>query len=630
MKREKKVISGVNIGDYDFDCTKVIEYMQKYGDGKTFRWCPVRCDQGEITLDMWREYAKYFKEHGIYFTIHNSTRFGKLADGRLSHLTAEMIEQIQSIAGDYFLGATVSEFGGYYASKFKGYTRGASEEAKKTNPAVINPVQGLKNLVEAKDTYIKMQKQVIDVNKELGLKTTANNQAVTLMEYDFEAGIDFPIVELVPRNMEQTLNFARGAQRAFKREELGAWLAHQWYGGFRMHDPLKDKRFTLEYLASYIGGVDFVCLEAGFHKITNHGCQYGEDHPMAKRYLEQAENFVKFCESDERPEKGPICKVAFVKGNLDGFGRGNSSSLWGQYCNEYWGFAAPEHSYRILDEVHKALPWTEASNFGDYNYSHAPAYGQYDVVPICAPVDVLQNYDWLIFCGWNTMTPEIYEKLKEYTKNGGNVLITAAHMRDSIERDEAGEYVCAEDYEEYLGIKLIGEKLRSNDGYKFSYDSTIEGIMYPGPPGFYCDPAWSSGYVNYEKIEPTTAKTVCYLADSFKNDPEFMYPVLTENKYGKGNVVFMATSDYPGDAAIFPFYKVVVKEILTSTHRISDIKVICDEQVRFAVFEDDKKYKVYLLNTDFNFEQKVKVIYKGKEIVKTVPSVEIETVELEK
>ena len=154
--------------------------------------------------------------------------------------------------------------------------------------------------------------------------------------------------------------------------------------------------------------------------------------------------------------------------------------------------------------------------------------------------------------------------------------------------------------------------------------------MYPGPPGFKCDPAWSGGYVNYEKIETTTAKAVGYLADSFLNDPDYMFPILTENKYGKGNVVFMATADYPGDAAVFPLYKIVVKEILASTHRISDIKVICGEKVRFAVYEGEGIYKIYLLNTDFNFEQKVKIMYKDVVIEKTVSSVGIEVVELQK
>lgn len=630
MKREKKVISGVNISDYGFDPNRVIEDVKKYGDGKIFRWCPIRCDQGDISIELWREYARYFKEKGIYFTIHNSSRGINLPEGKKSHLTKEVVKDIQDIAGKYFLGTAIAEFGSYYASKAKGYRRGMSEYALKNSKYGINPIQGLKDQQEAKDTYIRQITDLIEINKELEISTTIALEAVTLFEYDFEAGADFLLVELVPKNMEQILNFARGAQRAFQKEELAAWHAHEFYGGYRMEDPLKAKRFTLEYLASYIGGVDFICLESGFHEIHDHGFNLSEDHPLTQSYLREAQNFADFCEKDKRPENGPICKVAFVKGNLDGFGWGNSSSLWGQYYDEKWGFSAPEHSYRILDEVYKTLPWHDAKNFGDYDYSHAPAYGQYDVVPICAPLEVLEQYDWLIFCGWNTMTEELYAKIKEYTKNGGNVLITAAHMRDSIERGKAGEFVCGGDFEDYIGCKLTGEKIRSNDGYKFEYESTIDGILYPGPPGFRCDPCWSGGYVNYEKIEPTTAKTVCYLADSFRNDADFMYPIMTENQYGKGNVIFMATSDYPGDAAVFPLYKIVVKEILTSTHRISDIKVICGEKVRFAVFENDNIYKVYLLNTDYNFEQKAMVMYKGKKIEKTISSVGIETVELEK
>lgn len=184
--------------------------------------------------------------------------------------------------------------------------------------------------------------------------------------------------------------------------------------------------------------------------------------------------------------------------------------------------------------------------------------------------------------------------------------------------------------ETFLGCEVTDEIIRSNDGYKFEYNSTIDGIMYPGPPGFVCDPADSMGYTDYVKVVPKTAKPVCYLSDSFKNDAEFMYPIITENQYGKGNVVFMANSEYPGAPEVFPLYKIMVKEILAATHRNSDIKVICNERVRFAVYEDDKKYKIYLVNTDYDFANKAIVSYNDKKVEVEVPSVGVEAVEFEK
>ena len=298
--------------------------------------------------------------------------------------------------------------------------------------------------------------------------------------------------------------------------------------------------------------------EAFLEEATFSGGPLPADHPLSKSYLKEAEDFANFCNSDIRPGKcGPITKIAFVQGNLDGFGWGNSSSLWGQYYEEKWGFAAPEFSYRILDEVYHSAEWNNGINYGDYDYSGSPAYGQYDVIPATCPLDVMKQYEWVIFCGWNTMTPEIVDTLKAYVEGGGKLFITAAHLRDSIDREKKGSFACG--LEDFLGVRLSEETFRTNDGFKFVKHSTVDGVMYPGTTNLTCDPAWSAGYTNYVKVEPTSAVPVCYVTDCFLREEEYMTPVVTENKYGEGNVIFMANSEYPGAPEVFPLYKIMVK-----------------------------------------------------------------------
>ena len=532
------------------------------------------------------------------------------------------MEKIAEIAGEYFLGDEIGEFGGFYATRAKGYL---------TKEPCENPVQGIKTCDEAVAVYKRQIGKLIKRMRDNGAKHVDAVQAVTLTPYDYEAGIDTVIVEVAPRNMEQIINFGRGAARAYKKDVIGAWLAHEWYGGYHQFDPLKAKRFTSEYYSLYLAGYDMVCLESGFRKITSHvDAVLPEDHPLPKSYLKETEDFARFCNSDVRPGKnGPITKVAFVQGNLDGFGWGNSSSVWGQYYDEKWGFNSPEYSYRILNEVYRSEEWHEERNFGDYDYSHAPAYGQYDVIPATCPLDVMKQYEWVIFCGWNTMTKEIYETLREYVKAGGNLLITAAHMRDSVDRAEKGKFTDV-NWEELLGVKLSEEIFRSNDGYKFAKYSTVDGVMYPGTKRFLCDPAWSAGYTNYVKIEPTSATTVCYISDSFFPNAESQIPFITENKYGEGNVIFMANSEYPGDSAIFPIYKVMVKAALAASHRNSDLKVIGSDKIRFAMYEGEDSYKLYIFNSDFNSKNFAKVIFRGDEREVLIDSVGLEVIEYKK
>ena len=228
---------------------------------------------------------------------------------------------------------------------------------------------------------------------------------------------------------------------------------------------------------------------------------------------------------------------------------------------------------------------------------------------------------------------------------GGKLFITAAHMRDSVDRAEKGNFALG--LEELLGVRLSDKTFNSNDGYKFVKHSTIDGVMYPGTKTLMCDPAWSAGYTDYVQITPTTATPVCYLSDTFGRpkapkgvkDSDMdsteitdmsLVPIVTENKYGDGHVIFMASSEYPGAPEVFPLYKMMTKAILSASHRTADLKVIGSDKIRFAMFEDDEKYKLYVLNSDYNFEQKVRVIFRGETIDRFVDSVGLEIFEFKK
>ena len=631
MKKPIHMQTGVNIGDYGFDPDKVLDLVKKYKFGKEngglFNYLVIRVDQKAPTSEQLYEWADYFRRNEIYFSIVNNYYRGR-ADFTCRRSKEDM-EKIAELGGEYYLGEEIGEFGGWYAGKAKGYYKRGS---------TADPVDGLKNCKEAKETYQKRVMRKANALKANGSKNIISLQSVAYMNYDLEAGVDDISVETAPRNMEIAMNFARGAKRANKKEMLGSWLAHEFYGGYHMYDPLKAKRFKMEYYTTYLAGIDYVCLESGYHELSSHLTEVlPEDHPLTQSYLKEAEDFARFCNSDIRPGKnGPITKVAFVQGNYDGFAYGNNSSLWGQYYDEKWGFSNPEYSYRILDEVYHATEWNDGRNAGDNDYTAAPGFGTYDIIPATCPLDVMKQYEWVIFCGWNTMTPEIANTFKKYVEGGGKLFITAAHMRDSIERDEKGNF-CDFDWESFLGVKLNDDLHRCNDGYKFVKYSTIDGIVYPGTHSLTCDPGWSAGYTDYVKIVPTSATPVGYLSDSFGRsssltsieDPSLI-PIITENKVGDGHVIFMANSEYPGAPQIFPLYKLMVKQILAASHRNAEIKVLGSDKLRFAVYENDEIYKLYILNTDYNVKNFVRVIYRGEETEHIIDSLGLKIIEFKK
>lgn len=164
--------------------------------------------------------------------------------------------------------------------------------------------------------------------------------------------------------------------------------------------------------------------------------------------------------------------------------------------------SAPEYAWRILDEVYRSRDWHDFANFGEAgeDFSHAPAYGQYDVLPVESDVAVMKNYDLLIFAGWNTMTEEIYEKLKEYVSGGGHLILSAAHLNTSDRRGEAPRYLRDGKLSELLGCEIIGTE-RTNDGVKFRRDGERPGVRYPGTYDFICDCNYCGGYADYVKVD---------------------------------------------------------------------------------------------------------------------------------
>lgn len=328
--------------------------------------------------------------------------------------------------------------------------------------------------------------------------------------------------------------------------------------------------------------------------------------------------FYKMKSLNNRPACGPVAKVAFLHGNLDAYTSFMGSSVWSQFDKKEWGMSAPEYSWRILDEVYKSRAWHDFANFGEEgeDYSHAPAYGQYDVLPVESDLSVMKNYDLLIFAGWNTMTEEIYEKLKAYVYAGGRLILSAAHLKTSDKRGVEAEYLHGGKLADFLGCDIVGVSM-TNDGVKFCRDGVASGVRYPGTKDFICDCICCSGYVNYADVRMKDATVTAFYEDKFAPAPVDMStvrPALVERRYGKGVVSFITQTDYPGNLAAYPFYYTVVKENLTQTHRDCDLKVLCGDKVRFALYyEEDGKEKLYLLNTDFNVKQTAKILYKGRE-----------------
>ena len=591
MVERDLVLNGVKIGEYkplvadnviDMINNKCIARGMNYMSLAPYQYCK----EGETELPEHYLYAwaKHCADNRIYFSFNGG------GDRPTGGLDERKLKKIKEIAGDYFVAFNLSELGSAYACKGSGYH----------TPYTPRPWESMQ---DAKDSFVNVVRTFAEKNSAGGVVDTTVLESCAMTSYECEAGISFPTFETLAGDSEIGTAFTRGAQRAYHCDKFGYYIPHNWYGGQRNEDPLKIKRFTMSYDYGYLAGCGIFILESADEKINTHGTNLGYDNPISAYYRKCMDDFAKFAKEDFRPKGGPKVKVAFVRGNLDGYSfRHTGGSLWRGHSQKEYGYQAPERTWKILEDIRHKKAWCETFNYGEEDLSGAPAYGLYDVIPATVGADVFAQYDYLIFVGWNTMTDEIYENLKAYVKQGGRLFMAAAHLNTNDKRDGKLSLIKNGDVSDLFGCRLDAENaFCTEDGSKF-IESIVPEFKWCQAIPHLSDPFFADGYANWAKTELTTGAKTAILANCFSNaalgaDYFAALPAsMVENQFGEGYAVLMTTLDYPSDSC-YAMYRAIVREILTASHRKAHIKVYGADSLRFSVYEGDK---VYLFNSDFD------------------------------
>lgn len=601
-----KTLFGVHVGEHGFCEEKVLDEIKHYVE-RGINFITIRPPRKrKIEEHYYYEWARYMADNKVYFIFLYALQFAP--DGEVSHVTETMNARIREIAGKYYLGDMLGETGSTYACKLPGYFRNARV---KVDP----PKQNAADMKEAKENYSAVLGDLVRRERETGVPYVSTVEATMLNNYNVEMGVDMPFSELLCADPEMIVPALRGAARAYDSKLWGTYVAHEWYGGIRHYDKLKDARFELIYKYAYMSGSEAFCLESGLDRITAYGVTLPDENPIAEKNREVFYRMADYIARDERPFGGPVTRVAFVQGNYDAFGGGwGGSSLWSQFEGEQWGHADPESSWRIVDDINKKRDWWEPDSYESRgrDVSGALADGSYDIIPATASAEAMKRYDCLIFTGWNTMTDKIAENLLEYVRSGGKLLIAAAHLNTNPDRTGKAEYLNNETVRELLGCSFTGKSTSSNLGMRFVCDSALPNMHYPYAQLKAADPIYSKGYVKYADVELCGAEIRSILSDSFLViEDELDYaPTLLENKCGEGHVIFLTSEYYPGHNAVYPMYRSVVREMLRAETENEPQLVLAPSSVRFSVYEDGT---VYLLNTDASIPSAVVLLPEGEE-----------------
>ncbi len=611
--KKNELLYGLHIGEHGFEVEEIIREIKENCIDRGMNFVTIRTPKRTpVAPEHFLRWAEYLAKNKVYFIFLYTIQFAPW--GEKSQFTPELVKKMKQIAGEYFLGDMLGELGSVFCGKMPGYF------VKGHAPM---PPQGLDDMQTAKDNYVKAVAEYMQIERELGMDEigVAVVEATTLSSYNLEAGTTLPIAELMGQDPEPTVAATRGAAKAYGTERWGTYIAHEWYAGHYHDDTLKRKRLELEYKHAYMNGTQILCHESGDDVISAYGREFSPESEISTECREFINAFGRFTKADARPAGDPIAKVAFLQGNLDswlGGGRNSictGSAVWSQFEGEEWSHSTPEWSWNVLDEIGKKRRWWEFDSYecrGE-DYSALPPYGSYDILPANAPLSVMCEYDTLIFCGWNTMTEELLDRLTRFVEQGGTLLCGAAHLSTSPKRVVEHSFVRGGDLSRLFGCRLDGGITRFGGGVKFRADSALPGVIYPRSLDSYCDPLFSAGSLAYANVTLTSGVAVATAEQSFHFYDQPGFPAVVENRVGKGVAILMTSVDYPGNGALYPLYRFFVKELMRAGVARAALRVLGADTLRYTVYADGT---VYLLNTDF--DQSITAEIKGEGFSRTV------------
>jgi len=612
------LLSGVLIGEHKLDRENIINEINERVISKGFNFTVIntsfcKTEESFPTHDEFIKWTKYLTENKIYFHLVRTAQ--KAPEGKISQMEERTVKEMREIAGEYFLGDCIAEPGLAYAAKGEFFL----------SPN-YTPNYVCDNVKEAHDRYIKTVSELVEKNKKIGMPASISIESTALTKYNIEAGIKIHILETPNSDPDFIVPTIRGAVNNLGDTNFwGSLIAHEWYGGMRHEDTLKRKRLNLLTKFLFMHGTHSLMLESGDNYVSAYGQRYEWDSEICTYMRNEIDNFSYYQKNDDRPSASPMVTFGIISGLYDGYAAYSNSSVWAQFGGRReWGHTDAEFSYRLLSCMGAKRKWADVENYGEYDTSAYPAYGTYDVVPIEADVDALSKYEYLVMLGWNTMTDENMDKLTEYVRRGGKLLLSGAHLNYSIERE--GEFIPPSNkkLEALCGCLYNGEDFSTNYGTKLEYDSINEKHLYPGTKSLACDPVASAGFADYMKLELTNARRLGFASNSWSK-PTYLGATVIENRVGKGTVTLVTSKSYPGNSAVSPLYSIFLREFISSSARNCEIKVIASDKLRYTVYEGNK---IYLLNTDYDLPITVKIIYGENEQLVTLNSLEMKSIQL--
>ncbi len=471
--------------------------------------------------------------------------------------------------------------------------------------------------------------------------TTSGSYAI---DYEVAAGLDIPLFEDYNDNIASAL--CRGLTRQFKLPCWGTHMNHEWYAWLPYESPCRCQSFVNGMYQKYMGGSKILVNESGTWYLQSTLCQdspmltdlpkihnptlandykksvpYLEearksyhkidyDSPHCKWYRKELSAFYDFLKKNPCPAGQPETRIAIVKGNLDLLGYAHSYQAVGSAYdmaeeNPNWFAGTPEKSWETIERVF--FPRNDIAGKYYNLYESGTPYGPVDIITFAKLPDVdflSENYDLLLFCGWNTCSEEQYQLLTEYVRRGGKIFLAIPHLSTDdtrkIESFTVNDLVRKGDFSELCGCRIKGK------GARF-YWAVSESER------------WNSE-LEFPYLRRFGIIGKCLGDVEFTDDVEIMLcddedfrPLMFRHKFGKGEVYFLNAWAYPGalqddfgpsaevhsPGLIGYVYKHLANRC-RGTIYITDDKVVPKQECEYIMFSYFPECKrVCIMNSDY-------------------------------
>ena len=478
-------------------------------------------------------------------------------------------------------------------------------------PVGVEIPEAERTMRTAYEAYVAFRKRLFAMVKQHDPAVKAVDMITVIgHSHAYAAGVDMCVAQFNKMHNVLLLADARGAARAYKKAVWGTYIAE----GAHKH-PEGDDTLRMWWLAlhlSYICGSSFANDEESVLR-NYHERLYSQGDRFPRTRQEILREFNRFVKSHPRSGELQVkqalligryaCDVA--DGLSDSRREGLPPMVW-RFCGANtpeWLPSTPEYGWRYLDVFFPGV-WLHSLVQSPRRvrrwYSGTP-YGELELIPIEASINVWKQFKLLLLLGWNTMEKGTYQRIKKYVQNGGVIFMSIPHLSTNesrqlqVNRTEPLNLLQDGDFSDVFGVKASGIAGRLSDletimcderapmaDRKYKFATEIGPAVVPKHPP-----------VHLVSVELCGAEVL--IRDEATNQP-----LLVRNRVGKGEAYLLLTHDFPGHSSLSPLMTDLMHELAKNVPAEVELEdATGDVYYTVRTEKDTGLVRVHLLNTDW-------------------------------